>query len=291
MHSAAAKYWLHYKSQKTKSFLMFCVFLVFLLTFLGNSHSNDTFQKSSTTSRETTEPSRETTEPMEKIDGLWQGDSEIITSLSRLLLPPSWAGSALDNPKREDFSDYGQSAELASILKNKNHGYFIEARAGDGEKGSVSLFFERKLNWRGLLVEDDFKAFGNLILKERNSYAIYASLSTTERIKLIRESTRNKDWIDPSYYHWEIPLYSLYLVMGSKEVDLLVLDTNGTELQILQTVPWESVKIRVMCIAYTHIPGNPRALPEYLSLKGYTLLKTHVKDMFFASKEFLEGQS
>ncbi|XP_068248976.1 protein Star-like isoform X2 [Palaemon carinicauda] len=224
------------------------------------------------------------------MDGAMQGDTNSILYLSLLLLRASWNGPFLNDPDKEDFSDYGQSVELSKILEMKKNGFFIEAYAGDGENGSVSLYFERKLDWVGLLVEYDFNAFEKLIEKERSSYGLNVGVATTDRIKLIKNRLDEDGWVDPRDYHLNVPLYSLYMVMGGQEVDLLILDTKGTEMEILQTVPWESVKIRVMCIAYTHIPGNTRALSEYLSLKGYTLLKTHVKDMFFASNEFLAKQ-
>ncbi|XP_064096056.1 protein Star-like [Macrobrachium nipponense] len=226
---------------------------------------------------------------MEIFDGASQSDQDAVNSLSRLLKAPGWNGMALDNPGKKDFSHYGQSSELANILQKKEYGFFIEAHAGDGENGSVSLLFERDMKWYGLLVEDDYDTFLELQEKGRNSFTLHAKLSTTGRMRLIKTSRRFV-WIDPSNSHWEIPLYSLFEAMGNTEVDLLILDTTGTELEILRTLPWDSVKISVMCIAYTHIPGNPRSLPDYLSLKGYTLLKTHVKDMFFASNEFLQRQ-
>ncbi|XP_066946732.1 protein Star-like isoform X2 [Macrobrachium rosenbergii] len=272
----AVRNWRSLRTRSTteKSILLsFCVFMVFLLKHMASKASRDE------------------TDFMEYLHGAWQGDPDTIMRLSVLLLAPTSDELALQDPKRRDFSGYGQSSELAKIFKHKEFGFFIEAHAGDGEKGSVSLYFERNLKWYGLLVEDDYDTFGKLMAKNRRSYGFHAKVSTTERVRMSKESFNNTDWVDPSEFYWEVPLYALYKVMGSDEVDLLILDTKGTELQILQTLPWDSVKFKVLCIAYTHIPGNPRSLPEYLSLKGYTLLKTHVKDMFFASNEFLQEQN
>ncbi|XP_066947030.1 protein Star-like isoform X2 [Macrobrachium rosenbergii] len=250
--------------------LSLCVFMFFLLMHI------------------TSEVRGDESSFMEKFDGAWQGDQEAVTSLSLLLKAPGSNGFALDHPGKNDFSDHGQSSELAKILRKKEFGFFIDAHAGDGENGSVSLLFERHMKWYGLLVEDDYDTFVELQEKGRNSFAIHAKLSTTDRMKLTKN--RLLDRTDPANFHWEIPLYSLFKAMGNTEVDLLILDTTGTELKILKTLPWDSVKIKVLCIAYTHIPGNSRSLPEYLSRKGYTLLKTHVKDMFFVSNEFLWGK-
>ena len=42
-----------------------------------------------------------------------------------------------------------------------------------------------------------------------------------------------------------LPLYSILLALGNPVVDLLSLDINGAELQVLRTIPWEKVNIKV----------------------------------------------
>ena len=55
-------------------------------------------------------------------------------------------------PERQSFSLNALDLKLARRL-TKRHGIFVEAGANDGVSQSNTLYFERYLNWRGLLVE------------------------------------------------------------------------------------------------------------------------------------------
>jgi hypothetical protein len=57
-------------------------------------------------------------------------------------------------------------------------GFFIESGALDGEFLSNTLFMERFLNWTGILIEADQKAFRQLSGRNRKAYTSPACLST-----------------------------------------------------------------------------------------------------------------
>ena len=42
-----------------------------------------------------------------------------------------------------------------------------------------------------------------------------------------------------------LPFYSVLLAMGNPVVDYFSLDVEGAELQILKTIPWDKVNIKV----------------------------------------------
>lgn len=220
--------------------------------------------------------------------GAWQSDPELKGYIRKALLwPPNWEQYNLEDIEREDFSEYGQSIILAEILHNMEGGFFIEAKAGDGEHDSISLYLERNLEWSGLLVEDDLVNYLNLTMKSRQSYSICASLSTTKTVTLKNAWSDVTKEVEPFEVSWELPLYSLILAMGPSHINLLILNTLGTELEILQTIPWDDVTIDVLCIAYTHLRGTPRVVTEYLRRQNFTLVETHIEDLFFASNKFL----
>jgi predicted ATP-dependent protease len=54
----------------------------------------------------------------------------------------------------------------------------VECGAFDGEFGSNTLFMERKLQWKGILIEPDRKSFDKLLSKQRRSWALPVCLST-----------------------------------------------------------------------------------------------------------------
>ncbi|KAK7005376.1 hypothetical protein SK128_013969, partial [Halocaridina rubra] len=64
-------------------------------------------------------------------------------------------------------------------------GFFIEAGAVDGEHFSNSLYFEKYLGWRGLLVEPFPGAFQKLLTKNRKAYSINAALATSPETSVV----------------------------------------------------------------------------------------------------------
>ena len=66
-----------------------------------------------------------------------------------------------------------------------------------------------------------------------------------------------------------LPFYSILLAMGNPTVDYFSLDVEGAELQILKTIPWDDVDIKVM----SFIPLNIKILfAEYKNGLGHILL-------------------
>jgi len=57
------------------------------------------------------------------------------------------------NPPRQSFALNDLDLKLAKIIGEKTGGFFIEAGGNDGVSQSNTLYFERYLGWRGLLVE------------------------------------------------------------------------------------------------------------------------------------------
>ena len=60
---------------------------------------------------------------------------------------------------------------------NKTEGFFVECGAADGESGSNTLYMERTLKWKGVLIEANRKFFSKLLSKKRSSYALPVCLS------------------------------------------------------------------------------------------------------------------
>ena len=67
--------------------------------------------------------------------------------------------------KKFAYGQVNQSAIVDEFLGRKTKGFFIESGAWDGEYLSNSLFFERKRNWTGLLVEPNRLAFKSMVLR------------------------------------------------------------------------------------------------------------------------------
>lgn len=103
------------------------------------------------------------------------------------------------------------------------------------------------------------------------------------------------------------PLYSILLALGNPVVDYFSLDVEGTEIAILQTIPWDKasflkilqtsrlnhvlsqVNIKVVGIEINHLgqifPGNFTDLENLMTANGYELLGYAKIDAFFIRKD------
>ena len=68
------------------------------------------------------------------------------------------------------------------------------------------------------------------------------------------------------------PLYSMLMALNRSRVDYFSLDVEGLELEVLQTIPWDKVDIRVITVEFTHVPGGKDVLRDFLEKKGYSLI-------------------
>lgn len=232
-------------------------------------------------------------------EGAPQHHPDLVSYIRQLhLLTPKGASApyALSRPNATDFSQNGQSKEVEKILKGKRGGVFVEAGAYDGEQLSNTLYLERNLGWKGLLVEPDPWNFWSLRKKGRKAHLVNACLSPSP---YPREVTfKQSDTMGHIASQGEeanrrgiftrvkcFPLYSLLLAINTTEVDLLSLDVEGAELQVLKTLPWEKVKIQVLCIEHRHIPEGSEALRAYLEERGYALHTSVGDDYIFVRKD------
>lgn len=187
-------------------------------------------------------------------------------------------------------------------------GFFIEAGAGDGEVISNSLYFELKYKWTGLLVEPNPDFYDALLSKQRNAWILPHCLSTktTPMIVnflanlhiggIIHEETEEYPNNDTSHGITSrlirvqcFPLYSVLKAIGNPKVDYFSLDIEGSELQVLKTMPWNKINMHVLGIESEHgeiVTGPPEDdIEKYLYSVGYRYLQKLGHDLFFKKTE------
>lgn len=187
------------------------------------------------------------------------------------------------NPPKLD-GQVGAPLIVDEILGKMEGGFYIECGAHDGEYLSNSLFFEVRRNWTGLLIEPDIKTFPRLIHKNRYAFHINACISGSHKAQMVnfqselelskvlgetegfggmkRSSVKGAQVIC-------LPLYSLLLAVGNPTVDFFSLDVEGAEIEVLNSMPWEKVKIRVILVEVNHI--DKVEVNKILTDAGYCL--------------------
>jgi hypothetical protein len=167
-----------------------------------------------------------------------------------------------------------------------SNGFFVEAGAYNGEEDSNSLYFEVVHNWTGLLVEPIQQ---NLMDKHRKAKVAPVCLSPTTRPEMANFNLKsalidqdiglksmggivedeNQDTIKLQCF----PLFSLLMAVGNPTIHYFILDIEGAEMQVLQTIPWTKVDIQVVSVE-TDLAGRVRegsrdAIIAFMKSVGY----------------------
>lgn len=201
---------------------------------------------------------------------------------------------ALTQEHQEFCSQFKQDQYLyETLFKDKYHGVFVDVGAHDGKTFSNTYFFEKELNWTGLCIEPIPEVFARL-QNCRNATCIQGCISRVEgeasflRIKGYSEMLSgllNK--YDPGHMarvNREIQTFKqesevltvkcyelnkLLLENNIRHVDLLSLDTEGGELEILQSIDFELIDIHVIDVENN---AGTDEFYKFLLSKGYSLM-------------------
>lgn len=187
--------------------------------------------------------------------------------------------------------------------QKKKKGFFIEAGAFDGEHLSNSLRFELLHQWTGLLVEPNPAVFKELRYKHRRAWTFpncFSTKTTPETVEFDAAglvggiiNPENPDAkpadLEAEYLSKErlellnknrktvkvqcFPVYSVLLALDNPTVHYFTLDIEGAELQVLKTIPFDKVDIKILDIEVNHLgqifAGKKRQLQKLLTKAGY----------------------
>ncbi|XP_022187984.1 protein Star isoform X2 [Nilaparvata lugens] len=207
-------------------------------------------------------------------------DPRLIEKLRSLYLvpPPNKTDLNLDNPTVIDTS-MGQAEKIREILGNKKNGFFIECGALDGEVRSNTLNFERFHNWTGLLIEADPLNYANMVKKNRKAWLSQTCLSihpypeivsfeqnyNIGKISSLRPGSVHKGHTDVQCF----PFYTFLLALNIKQVDYFSLDVEGSELDVLRTIPFDKVDIKTLSVEFVHVDKGKQSILDFMASKNY----------------------
>ena len=209
--------------------------------------------------------------------------------------------SQLSQDKRElilPFLPYSK-AQLAQDLfaiaftGSSSPGFFVEFGATDGVSLSNTWLLEKKLGWNGILAEPAKTWHGALannrncsidtrcvaeasnlkyqFLEVANSCESYPELSSIESY------AGNGDWASKirlrNSIRYEVETISLNDLLDKhnapSEIQFLSLDTEGSELKILQAYNFRNRKIHLICVEHNYAKKTRLEITSLLLKKGY----------------------
>jgi len=163
-----------------------------------------------------------------------------------------------------NYSQLGGSQFVDELLKRRRNGFFVECGAFNGEDISETLFFELKRNWTGILIEANPEFHQQMLRKNRRALVLRGCLNTKPRPELVKfgldwwfsgVSAFNKKAIakNKTFPETDVQCFSLNSIMaaiGVRHIDFMVLDVEGSELPVLETIDFTQLTIDLFSIEY-----------------------------------------
>jgi FkbM family methyltransferase len=236
-------------------------------------------------------------------DRVNEDDKELVDFVRSLIVQPSKKKLNLIDNNRTHFSQIGQDKYIDEMLNNRENGFFIEAGAYDGEVLSNTLFFEMQRKWTGLLIEPLPKLFEQLLSKNRNAFALNACISEESKPFLAKfkvcdalsgidkkmskehkKTIKQKNVYCNTSYYTLVPCFSLktiLLAINANKVDYFSLDVEGAELDVLKSLPLDTISIDAFTVEYNGANLVADKIVKHLENFKYNLTKKDVQDLYF----------
>ena len=231
-------------------------------------------------------------------------DPELIELIKeKFLIPPS--SSKTPYNFGGDIKSDGQSNTILEILNNKKNGFFIECGANNGVFNTNTLLLEKEFGWTGILIEAGPKNLESLYKVNRRSWIVPAGLSIKKetmqvefgdwaQVGQIIDTTLLKSFEGKKDQSKNpivtcLPFFSILLALDNPTIDYFSLDVEGYELDILKTIPWDKVNIKVLSVEFIHLEEKGwhiQDLQAFMISQGYIVHSKVKRDFIFIKNEY-----
>ncbi|MCW3475585.1 FkbM family methyltransferase [Limobrevibacterium gyesilva] len=212
-------------------------------------------------------------------------------------------------PPVEYRSQWRQDRFIHENLMPHRGGTFFEAGAHDAYTISNTWFFEKALDWRGVLVEMQPQLFAKIVERRPNSQCFRCALGTQpidlmyleagDRSSLMRYMPHGDiEYLERHYASkpdkptfrvgWVAvrPVSDVLTEAGVTHIDYFSLDVEGAEMDVLRSIDFSKVTIDLFTIEDNAGKWTePRAL---LEPRGYELIGALGVDALFAHRRLMD---
>jgi hypothetical protein len=189
-------------------------------------------------------------------------------------------------------SMFGQDRLVLDLLGGQRGGFFLDSGASDGVRGSNTWRLERDYGWQGICVEPD-DAFFAALRRNRRSQCVQCCLYDRDgevdfvpaevlggifdeyHPQLLRQARHSyADAFDAAGRPQLLrrPARTAAAVLRACKappvIDYWSLDTEGSELAILRSFPFDQYRVRVLTVEHNHFPVRAQ-IRALLESQGY----------------------
>jgi FkbM family methyltransferase len=205
------------------------------------------------------------------------------------------------------YSQIGQDKFIDELFNQKRDGIFIDIGAFDGMEDSNSLFFEETRNWTGICIEPSPLEFNKLnsFRKSININACVSDYDGKTDFVYIEGYARTLSGIPSNYdpkhvvriqndvringgkfHQIKSDVFRLQTIIDkylNKNIDFCSIDTEGSELKVLESIDFAKTSIQVFAIENNFQTSE---IKDFLEKKNYILHAKIKWDDIFVSKSF-----
>jgi len=217
------------------------------------------------------------------------------------------------NKNKTFFGHHNLDMKLCEFINYKD-GFFVELGANDGIRQSNTFYFEKNLNWKGILIEPIKTKFNKCVknrskknffynkacvgfnFKDAKIKMIYSDLMTTiDDVKIINKVDSMKHALDgkkylqsneviKEFYVETITLNKIFEdIKAPSLMDFLSLDVEGSEFEVLNGIDFIAHNFKYIMVE----SRNDDQLIDYLKNKNYHFIKKISKrDLIFKYQKF-----
>jgi len=189
-------------------------------------------------------------------------------------------------------SMFGQDAFVIDVMSGMRGGFFLDSGASDGVKGNNTLVLEESYGWRGICVEPN-PAFYAALLANRRCHCVNCCLYDRDgevefveadvlggilgeyHPRLLALATRSYaiphdgDGRPVTVSRPAHTVRSILRAAGAPHcIDYWSLDTEGSELAILKSFPFDEYTVRVLTVEHNHYSVR-NDIRRFLEGRGY----------------------
>ena len=195
-------------------------------------------------------------------------------------------------------SQFGQDLKVLKHYNNKKKGFFIEIGAFDGLINSNSYILEKKHQWQGICIEPIPTFFKELTTNRPDCtnipYAAYnendLNVEMIEMLGLSSITTDADKWLDTitkkGVAKHKVTTKTLTTILednnAPKFIDYLSIDTEGSELKVLQGIDFTKYTFGYITIEHNRIEPRRQQIRQLLEQNGYSFIEeiAQVDDVF-----------
>lgn len=194
------------------------------------------------------------------------------------------------------YNSINQIDKKVNKYLNYRNGFYIECGAFDGVNQSNTWFFEKVLNWRGILIEPNPKYFKKLLKYRSKRNFFFNEIITSENncdelllidnnfySKITSQKTMSKNLIS-------IRKNTLFQILKNKnllsqQIDFFSLDVEGYEFEIIKGLGISVENVKLFVIE----TDNFEKINEYLKTKRFKYMeKLSEHDYLFVNLNLFE---